>query len=144
MTYTQVPTSETEEQGLSYSTAKPHRLSIPWTTSSIITVISLWLNVVLAIVWLTSKEVGTLCTSSRAVYCKFIFLQLNAGLMCAHSYVTSIAPVDVGLENSPTKFHSFYDHNQSVFDMPPSPEVDAAWEALYSSSYHFLSETFSS
>ena len=48
-------------------------------------------------------------------------------------YVT-LAPVDVGLENSPTKFHSFYVHNQSVFDMPPSPEVDDAWEALYSRS----------
>ena len=126
-TYTQVPNSETEEQGLSYSIAKPHRLSFPWSTSSIITVLSLLFNVVLVIVWLRSKEVGGLCRG--AVYCEFISLSL----MCAHPYV-SLAPVDVSLENSPTKFHSFYVHNRSVFDMPPSPEVDAAWEALYSRS----------
>jgi len=106
--YTQVPNSEIEEQGLSHSIAKPHRLSIPWSTSLIITVLSLLLNVVLVIVWLRSKEVGGLCR--EAVY----------------------SPVDVGLENSPTNFHGFYVHNRSIFDMPPSPEVDAAWEALYS------------
>ena len=136
-TYTQVPTSETEEPGLPYPIAKLHPscLSIPWSTSSIITVLSLLLNVVLVIVWLRSKEVGGLCR--RAVYCEFTSLSL----VCAHPYVT-LAPVDVGLENSPTKFHSFYVHNQSVFDMPPSPEVDAAWEALYSRSYQFLSASF--
>lgn len=135
-TYAQVPTSETEE---SYSTAKPHRLSIPWSTSSIVIVLSLLLNVVLVlvIVWLRSESKGG--ESCRgAVYCAFISLSF----MCAHSFVT-LAPVDVGLENSPTKFHSFYVHNQSVFDMPPSPKVDAAWEALYSRSWQFLSENFS-
>ena len=120
--YTQIPNSETEEQG---SIAKPHRLSIQWSTSSIITVLSLLFNVVLIIAWLRSKDVGGLCRG--AVYCKFISLSL----MSAHSYVP-LAPVDVGLETSPTKFHSF--HNRSVFDMPPSSEVDAAWEALYSGS----------
>jgi len=107
-TYTQVPISETEEQGLSYSIAKPHRLSIPWSTSSIIAVLSLLFNVVLVILWLRSKEVGGLCR--EAVY----------------------SPVDVGLNYSPTTFHSSFGHNQSIFDEPPSPEVDAAWEALYS------------
>ena len=73
-TYTQVPSSETEEQGLSYSIAKPHRLSIPRSTSSIITVLSLLLNVVLVIVWLRPKEVERLCRG--AVYCEFIYLTL--------------------------------------------------------------------
>ena len=128
ITYSQVPTSATEELGLSYSIAKPHRLSIPWSTSSIITVLSLLLNLVLVIVWLRSKEVVGLCHGP--VYCEFIHIcQLN---VC--SSLATLAPVDVGLENSPTKFQSFYVHNQSVFDMPPSPEVDAAWEALYSRS----------
>ena len=128
ITYSQVPTSATEELGLSYSIAKLHRLSIPWSTSSIITALSLLLNLVLVIVWLRSKEFVGLCHG--AVYCEFIHIsQLN---VC--SPLVTLAPVDVGLENSPTKFQSFYVHNQSVFDMPPSPEVDAAWEALYSRS----------
>ena len=126
-TYTKVPNSEIEEQGSSYSIAKPHRLSIPWSACLIITVLSLLFNVVLVIVWLRSKEVGGLCR--EAVYCGFISLSL----MYAHLCVT-LAPVDVGLEKSPTKFHSFYVHNKSIFDMPPSPEVDAAWEALYTRS----------
>ena len=46
----------------------------------------------------------------------------------------NIAPVNVVLENSPTKFHSSSVRDRSIFDMPPSPEVDAAWEALYSRS----------
>jgi hypothetical protein len=64
---------------------------------------------------------------------QYIVSSLLSALCVLTPYVT-LAPVDVGLENSPTKFHSFYVHNQSVFDMPPSPEVDAAWEALYSRS----------
>ncbi|KAF8808533.1 hypothetical protein BYT27DRAFT_6548441 [Phlegmacium glaucopus] len=102
--YTQVPTCETEGQTLSYPVARtPHRLSVPWSTSSIIAVLSLLLNVVLIIVWLRSSHRG------EAVY----------------------SPVDVGLEYSPVKFQSFHTKNRSIFDMPPSPEVDAAWEALY-------------
>ena len=77
-TYTQVPNSETEEQELSYSISKPHRLSIPWSTSSIIAVISLLFNVVLVIVWFRSKEAGGLCRG--AVYCEFIPLSLQCVL----------------------------------------------------------------
>ena len=126
-TYTQVPNFEIEDHVLSSYSSPKHRLSIPCSISSIITVLSLLFNVVLVIVWLRSKEVGESCR--EAVYCEFISLSL----MCAHPCVT-LAPVDVGRENSPTKFHSFYGHNQSVFDMPPSSEVDAAWEDLYARS----------
>lgn len=48
------------------------------------------------------------------------------------------APVNAGLGNLPIKFHSFYVQNRSLFDMPPSPEVDDAWQALYDSSCQFL------
>ena len=56
--------------------------------------------------------------------------------MCVHTYAT-LAIIDVGLENSqqnPTVY------NQSAFDVPPSPEVDAAWEDFYSRSKQFLKE----
>jgi len=104
-TYTQVPNSEIEGEGLSYPLAKPHRL---WSPYSIITILSLLLNVALVVTgWFRWKEVGGSC--GEVLY----------------------SPVNVGLEKSPTKFHSFYVQNKSVLDMSPSPEVDAAWEALY-------------
>jgi hypothetical protein len=128
-TYTQVPNSEIEAQESSYPIARPYCLSIPWSLHLVVTTLSLLFNVVLVTGWLTWKD-GGLCR--EALYCEFMSLSS----MCTHPHVT-LAPVDVGLENSPTKFQSFYVQNQSIFDMPPSPEVDAAWEALYARSWKF-------
>ena len=77
-TYAQleVPNSESETEEIGFSTAKPaHRFSIPWSASSIITVLSLLFNLVLVIIVLRSKEVGGLCRG--AIYCEFIPLSLN-------------------------------------------------------------------
>ena len=54
------------------------------------------------------------------------------------NYAALKAPAQDVLEYEVVKFNNWFDANETVFQNPPSAELDAAWEGLYSCEMCFL------